>query len=209
MKIEVALEKRYAFLIFTGLLIVAGAIFAVAFNPSPGTVPNPGHKLTSIQSYFSGESSLNDTLGKFCQSDGTNCPSGLIGACELLGSRSPGQQPLAVDIPAGKCRGKPCEVILVSSSGTSSSFASFNYVQQVAGAPNQNDWIAVGGVRNEISRITFTNLGTQSDNSQDTVATLTPTIGQVSLLDDLSGIENSRDRWTLTVNGINGQVYVC
>ncbi|MEK6899237.1 MAG: hypothetical protein AABW79_04030 [Nanoarchaeota archaeon] len=73
MKIEVNIEKKYVFLIVGILILIAGGIFVYAYTFSLGTVPNPGHSLSSIQGYFSGDTNLQTTLGKFCQTDGTNC----------------------------------------------------------------------------------------------------------------------------------------
>jgi hypothetical protein len=64
------IEKRYVFLI-VGILIVLAGVFA--YVSSPGGLPNPGHFLSGVQGYFSGDNNLQDSLGKFCQSDGTNC----------------------------------------------------------------------------------------------------------------------------------------
>ncbi|NCO11791.1 hypothetical protein CO038_03480 [Candidatus Pacearchaeota archaeon CG_4_9_14_0_2_um_filter_39_13] len=65
MKLEVNIEKKYALGVILSVLVLASVIFAVAYTPNPNApTPNPGHNLTSIQAYFTGENSLNDTLGK-------------------------------------------------------------------------------------------------------------------------------------------------
>ncbi|MEK6899246.1 MAG: hypothetical protein AABW79_04075 [Nanoarchaeota archaeon] len=46
MKIEVSIEKRYAFLIVGALLLISGAIFV--YSLTPGTAPNPGHTLDNV-----------------------------------------------------------------------------------------------------------------------------------------------------------------
>lgn len=77
MKLEVNIEKKYALGVILSVLVLASVILVIAYTPNPNSpTPNPGHNLTSIQAYFEGESNLNDTLGKFCQADGKNCPPG-------------------------------------------------------------------------------------------------------------------------------------
>jgi len=74
MRLIINIEKRYAFAILGAVLLLAVAIGVYAYTISPGTVPNPGHTLTSIQGLFSGDNNLSQTLStKFCQTDGTNC----------------------------------------------------------------------------------------------------------------------------------------
>lgn len=210
MKFEVDVDKKWAVGIIISLIFFAGVFFVIAYTPNPNAVvPNPGHNLTGIQAYFTGENNLNDTLGKFCQSDGTNCPSGLTGSCELIGNRNSGQQALAVDIPADKCRGKPCQVILVSSSGSTSGFAVFDYVQDVVGSPVLREWISEGGVRENAGVSSFTNIGAQADGGVGVIASFRGVYGDVYLYDDLPGTENNRDKWTLSVLNRQGAVYVC
>lgn len=75
MKFEVNVEKKYAFLI-VGILLVLGVLgYVYAYTAGLGVVPNPGHLLSEMQGYFQGDANLNVSLGKFCQSDGTNCVS--------------------------------------------------------------------------------------------------------------------------------------
>ncbi len=73
MKIEVKFTTRKALMLFVAGLLLVGVAVVVAFSFGPGTVPNPGHSLSQVQGYFSIDSNLQDTLGRFCQSDGTNC----------------------------------------------------------------------------------------------------------------------------------------
>lgn len=73
MKIEVNITKTKLFILFIGLFVLAGAIFAFAYTSVPGSIPNPGHSLSENQGYFQNDLNLNQSLGKFCQSDGTNC----------------------------------------------------------------------------------------------------------------------------------------
>ncbi len=76
MKFEVSVSKLHMFLIVGVVLVFAVSVGVFAFTSSPGAVPNPGHALSSIQGYFSGDADLQNSLGRFCQSDGTNCQSG-------------------------------------------------------------------------------------------------------------------------------------
>ena len=76
MRIEVDVKKRYFFGFLAVLLIVVGIVEVFGFTKSLGGVPNPGHALNTTQGYFSGDVNLEGSLGKFCQSDGTNCVSG-------------------------------------------------------------------------------------------------------------------------------------
>ncbi len=76
MKVEVNVSKRYFFVILGAVLILAGVIGAIAIAVTPGAVPNPGHALSTIQGYFAGDPSLETSLGKFCQTDGSNCQLG-------------------------------------------------------------------------------------------------------------------------------------
>ncbi len=78
MKIEVNITKRYFLGILGAVLLLIGVIGTFAYTASPGAVPNPGHALTSIQGYFSGDTNLQTSLGKFCQADGTNCVSSTV-----------------------------------------------------------------------------------------------------------------------------------
>ena len=52
MDIEISIKKRYAFIIFTGLLLITGAIYVYA------TKPNPGHTLTEIEGDIAMKSDL-------------------------------------------------------------------------------------------------------------------------------------------------------
>lgn len=84
MRFEVNIEKKYAFLIVGIILALGIGGYVYAFNVGLGNVPNPGHALTTIQGYFSGDADLNASLGKFCQSDGVNCvSSGGAGTCPV------------------------------------------------------------------------------------------------------------------------------
>ncbi|MBS3090993.1 hypothetical protein J4217_00915 [Candidatus Pacearchaeota archaeon] len=78
MKIEVNVEKRYFFGILAVVLLIGVGVLVYAI----GAVPNPvGHALSQVQGYFTGDASLEASLGRFCQSDGTNCANtGAIGA---------------------------------------------------------------------------------------------------------------------------------
>jgi len=76
MRIEVDLEKKWAVGIIFSVLILAGVIGIYAGNIVLGEVPNPGHALNNIQGYFENDLSLEDSLGKLCQTDGSNCDVG-------------------------------------------------------------------------------------------------------------------------------------
>src|SRR3989344_2925422 len=76
MKIEVDVKKRYFFSVLAVVLIIVGIVGVFGFPKSLGGVPNPGHALSTIQGYFSGDANLESSLEKFCQSDGTNCVGG-------------------------------------------------------------------------------------------------------------------------------------
>lgn len=67
------IQKKFAFAIIGFLAVLIVGSFVYAYTSSPGTVPNPGHALTSIQGYFAGDGDLGVSLGKLCQADGTNC----------------------------------------------------------------------------------------------------------------------------------------
>ena len=76
MKIEGDLNKKIFFSVLGVILIIAGIVGVFGFSKSLGSVPNPGHALSTIQGYFTGDANLEVSLGKFCQSDGTNCVPG-------------------------------------------------------------------------------------------------------------------------------------
>lgn len=69
--IKVSNRALYTFIAIALVVLVSGVAFA--YNVGLGSVPSPGHSLDSIQGLFSGDANLQDTLNKFCQSDGTNC----------------------------------------------------------------------------------------------------------------------------------------
>ena len=84
MKIEVNVSKGYFFVILGAVLLLVGVVGVVAYFTGPGAVPNPGHALTSIQGYFSGDTNLQTSLGKFCQKDGTYCPTIRVKNCHIV-----------------------------------------------------------------------------------------------------------------------------
>jgi len=61
------------------LLMLVGTYAYSVDIPPFNTIPNPGHKVGEIQGYFEGDTSLEDTIDKLCQSDGSNCGGGVIG----------------------------------------------------------------------------------------------------------------------------------
>lgn len=67
------IQKKYAFVIIGLLLVLGAGMFVYAYTAGLGVVPNPGHLLSEMQGYFQNDSNLQQSLGKFCQSDGTNC----------------------------------------------------------------------------------------------------------------------------------------
>ncbi len=73
MRIEVSVEKKWAFAIVASVLVLSGIIGIYAYNVIPGQIPDPGHALLGVQGYFENDASLQDSLGKFCQDDGSNC----------------------------------------------------------------------------------------------------------------------------------------
>lgn len=73
MKVEFNINKIWFFSLFSVVLIAFGLFFVYSYPSSLSAIPNPGHELSSIQGYFLGDTNLKDSLGKFCQSDGTNC----------------------------------------------------------------------------------------------------------------------------------------
>jgi hypothetical protein len=86
MQITVNIEKRHAFMMLGAILILALVIGINAFTVAPGTIPSPGHALNKIQGYFSGDANLQASLAKFCQSDGTNCPTVLNQNLNITGN---------------------------------------------------------------------------------------------------------------------------
>src|SRR3989344_3176276 len=74
MKFEVNIEKKYAISIIASFIILAIVGIGIALPITPGTTPNPGHALTTIQGAFAGDANLGVSLAKFCQTDGSNCP---------------------------------------------------------------------------------------------------------------------------------------
>jgi hypothetical protein len=73
MKIEVKVTTKKAVVLLVIAAALLGVAGVIAFSVGPGSVPNPGHPLSGVQGYFSGDATLQDSLGKFCQLDGTNC----------------------------------------------------------------------------------------------------------------------------------------
>lgn len=73
MKIEVKITTKKAVVLLVIAAALLGVVGVIAFSVGPGVVPNPGHPLTGVQGYFNGDTTLQDSLGRFCQSDGTNC----------------------------------------------------------------------------------------------------------------------------------------
>ena len=84
---SVIIRNKYLYLISAVVIFLVGVGMVVSYTVNPGVIPSPvGHALSQIQGYFQGDANLNDSLGKFCQSDGTNCPP--------LGSPPPPPPPL-------------------------------------------------------------------------------------------------------------------
>jgi len=73
MQLTINIEKRHVFIIFASILLLAIVLGVSAYTKSLGNKPNPGHSLSEIQGYFEGDANLEASLGKFCQSDKTNC----------------------------------------------------------------------------------------------------------------------------------------
>jgi len=71
MQLVVNVDKNHLIFFLIAIIVVMGIGFAVAVVPSP-----VGHSLTEIEGYISGDTDLQESLGKFCQSDGTGCPAG-------------------------------------------------------------------------------------------------------------------------------------
>lgn len=69
MQVFLNVDKTHLAFLTVSILIVTGIAFAAA------AVPDPGHSLTDIEGY-NGDNNLQESLGKFCQTDGTNCPIG-------------------------------------------------------------------------------------------------------------------------------------
>lgn len=69
------LTNRTTYTMLFIIILVLVLALAGAYTASPGGVPNPGHRLSEIQGYFQGDANLQASLGKLCQSDGTNCGS--------------------------------------------------------------------------------------------------------------------------------------
>ncbi len=214
MKFEVNIEKKYALGVILSVLILVGAIFVYAQWVPPTVWHDEGAVKVTVGTANT-EKSLGDAINSdLCQKDGANwlnCPSsgggGGSGTCTLIGSRNAGQQFLAVDVPA-QCKGKSCDLILVSSSGTGSSFASFRYIQDVIGSPTTRDWLSEGAVRDNYVRINLVNAGTQA-NGQEEIASISPgSAQQVILYDDFS-TENNRDKWALYAKNVQGSLYLC
>ena len=67
-------------------MFLVGVGVTIAYTASLSSAPNPGHAVSTVGGYFSGDDSLDDSLAKFCQSDGTNCPanSGGITCSEII-----------------------------------------------------------------------------------------------------------------------------
>ncbi|MFA4855383.1 MAG: hypothetical protein WC634_02215 [archaeon] len=65
---------NYFFHLLVAFIVATFVVGAFAYVVLPGTVPDPGHALSEIQNYFQGDASLQQSLSKFCQSDGTSCP---------------------------------------------------------------------------------------------------------------------------------------
>jgi len=66
-------EKKHAYVLSAIIVVLIGARAVVSYNVNPGVVPDPGHALGKIQGYFENDANLEESLGKFCQSDGGNC----------------------------------------------------------------------------------------------------------------------------------------
>ena len=71
MKIEINLENKSTKLIASAIILLAVIGVATAYVVGPGATPNPGHALTTIQGYFTGDTTLQDSLGKFQQRSAT------------------------------------------------------------------------------------------------------------------------------------------
>jgi hypothetical protein len=64
--------RKSLIVLIVGLFI--GGVFG--FTVAPGTIPSPGHALAQIQGYFSGDTSLEQSLGKLQQLVSGNCAAG-------------------------------------------------------------------------------------------------------------------------------------
>jgi len=62
MKIEINVDKKAVLFLVSFIIgiVIIGAV--IAFTVGPGTVPNPGHSLSTIQGYFAGDATLEDSL---------------------------------------------------------------------------------------------------------------------------------------------------
>ncbi len=65
--------------VFIGLIVLAVIASGVyAYVVLPGSTPNPGHALSTIQGFFQGDASLLDSLGKVQQEVSGACPGQVI-----------------------------------------------------------------------------------------------------------------------------------
>ena|SRR3989338_2926997 len=74
MKIEVNIRKKYFFTLVALVLVFSATMAVFAYTKLLANAPDPGHRLNEIGAYFSGDATLDQSLDKFCQADGTNCP---------------------------------------------------------------------------------------------------------------------------------------
>ncbi len=101
MKIEVKFTTKRAFIFLLCSLILLGISGVIAYTIGLGSVPNPGHPLSNIQGYFSGDPDLQASLGKLCQSDGTNCVSTPFPAVYQKERNCPQNTDCPIDCDAG------------------------------------------------------------------------------------------------------------
>lgn len=117
MKVEVNVTKKYFFGILAGILILAGVIGVLGYTKTLSAVPNPGHSLASIQGYFATDANLEDSLGKFCNSDGQNCaaPTGAGKVCvKVFSDNEVDSQEKSVNIVVGGtniCNANGCDIL--------------------------------------------------------------------------------------------------
>ena len=71
--VSINIEKRHLFLFSAIVVFVVGVGLVIGYTASMSVAPDPGHGVSSVGGYFSGDDSLDDSLAKFCQDDGTNC----------------------------------------------------------------------------------------------------------------------------------------
>ncbi len=64
MKLEINIEKKPVLFLTTVIIGIVLVGVVIAYTVNPGTVPNPGHALSTIQGAFQGDTDLQDSLEK-------------------------------------------------------------------------------------------------------------------------------------------------